>query len=57
MWRKKIVYVLRKEGIALSRTTVIKVIRELALPLWKKKKSRKTTRYKRFERSTLNELW
>jgi len=54
---EKIVYLLKKEGKGLSRNTVIKVIRELGLPLWSNRKKRNITRYKRFEREKPNELW
>jgi len=54
---EKIVYLLKKEGRALSRNTVIKVIGELGLPLWSNRKKRNITQYKSFERSTPNELW
>jgi len=54
---EKIVYLLKKEGRALSRNTVIKEIEELGLPLWSNKKKRNRTRYKSFECQKPNELW
>ncbi|UJG44378.1 MAG: hypothetical protein K9W46_04160 [Candidatus Heimdallarchaeum endolithica] len=54
---EKIVYLLKKEGRALSQNTVVKVIGELGLPLWSNRKKRNITQYKRFERSSPNELW
>jgi len=52
-----IVYLLKKEGRGLSRNTVIKVIVELDLPLWSKRKKRNRSRYKKFERQKPNKLW
>ncbi|UJG44066.1 MAG: DDE-type integrase/transposase/recombinase [Candidatus Heimdallarchaeum endolithica] len=54
---EKIAYLLKREGKALSQTTVTKVIKELGLPLWVNRKKRKRPRYKSFERQKPNELW
>jgi len=54
---EKIVYLLKREGTALSRNTVVKVIGELGLPLWSNRKKKNITQYMSFERSSPNELW
>ena len=54
---EKIAYLLKKEGRGLSRNTVIKLIGGSYFPLWSNRKKRNITRYKRFERSSPNELW
>ena len=51
---EKIAYLLKREGKALSQTTVTKVIKELGLPLWVNRKKRKRPRYKSFERQKPN---
>jgi len=52
----KIAYLLKREGKALSQTTVTKVIGELGLPLRSNRKKKNRTRYKSFERKKPNEL-
>jgi len=53
---EKIAYLSKKKEDHLSRNTVIKVIKELGLPLWSNRK-KNTRLYKSFERSSPNELW
>jgi len=54
---EKIAYLSKKKEDHLSQNTVIKVIKELGLPLWSNRKKRNITQYKSFERSSPNELW
>jgi len=51
---EKIAYLLKREGKALSQTTVTRVIKKLGLSLWINRKKSRRRQYKSFERQKPN---